>query len=220
VGRKLHVIENGGTIMRDTVYVLVFEGFADWQVALALSEVRRPGDWEVYTVGFNREAVTSMSGLRVVPDGNLDELDLDAVALLMLPGGHVWLPAHGQQLANAARRVHDAGAPVAAIDDGVLALARAGLIDRCRHTANWAGHLGREVPAYKGHEQYDANVLAVSDGAVITASHLGSVEFAREIIHTLDLYSASDRHHWYRLFKHAIPPPWFAGEPTEIIRAA
>jgi hypothetical protein len=78
----------------------------------------------------------------------------------------------------------------------------------------------REVPAYKGHEQYDANVLAVSDGGVITASHLGSVEFAREIIHTLDLYSASDRHHWYRLFKHAIPPPWFAGEPTEIIRAA
>jgi len=26
--------------MRDTVYVLVFEGFADWQVALALAEIR------------------------------------------------------------------------------------------------------------------------------------------------------------------------------------
>lgn len=206
--------------MRDTVYVLVFEGFADWQVALALSEIRRPGDWEVCTVGFSREPVTSMSGLRVVPDGSLDELDLDAVALLVLPGGHVWLPAHVERTTDAARRVHDAGAPVAAIDEGVFALARAGLIDRCRHTANWAGQLGREVPAYNGHEQYDANVLAVSDGGVITASHLGSVEFAREIIHTLDLYSASDRHHWYRLFKHAIPPPWFAGEPTEVIRAA
>jgi putative intracellular protease/amidase len=206
--------------MRDTVYVLVFEGFADWQVALALSEIRRPGDWEVYTVGFSRESVTSMSGLRVVPDCSLDELDLDAVALLMLPGGHVWLGAYIEKLVDVARRVHGAGAPVAAIDDGVLALARAGLIDRCRHTANWAGNLGREVPAYKGHEQYDANVLAVSDGGFITASHLGSVEFAREIIHTLDLYGASDRHHWYRLFKHAIPPPWFAGEPTEIIRAA
>jgi putative intracellular protease/amidase len=92
VGRKLHVIEKGGTIMRDTVYVLVFEGFADWQVALALSEIRRPGEWEVHTVGFSRESVTSMSGLRVAPDCSLDELDLDAAALLIVPGGHVWLP--------------------------------------------------------------------------------------------------------------------------------
>jgi len=52
----------------------------------------------------------------------------------------------------------------------------------------------------------------VSDGGVITASHLGSVEFAHEIIHTLDLYNASDREHWYRLFKHAQLPPWYVGE--------
>jgi hypothetical protein len=31
--------------MRDTVYFLTFEGFADWQAALALCEIRRPGDW-------------------------------------------------------------------------------------------------------------------------------------------------------------------------------
>ena len=46
------------------------------------------------------------------------------------------------------------------------------------------------------------------------------IEFAREIIHTLDLYSASDREHWYRLFKHALPPPWLAGETVEVVRAA
>jgi hypothetical protein len=55
-------------------------------------------------------------------------------------------------------------------------------------------------------------VLAVSDGGVITASHLGSVEFAREVIRTLDLYSASDRELWYRLFKHAQMPPWCVGD--------
>ncbi|GLQ45206.1 glutamine amidotransferase [Dyella lipolytica] len=206
--------------MRDTVYVLVFDGFADWQVALALSEVRRPGEWEVRTVGFSREPVTSMSGLQVLPDGSVDQLDLDAAALLILPGGHLWLPAQVDQVAALARRVHDAGAPVAAIDEGVLAVARAGLINRCRHTGNWASQIAREVPSYAGHEQYDANVLAVSDGGVTTASHLGSVEFAREVIHTLELYNASDREHWYRLFKHAIPPPWFPGVATEIVRAA
>ena len=206
--------------MRDVVYVLVFEGFADWQVVLALSEIRRPGEWEVRSAGFTREPVTSMSGLRVLPDVGVDELDLQAAALLILPGGHLWLAAHIERAAALARRVHDAGAPVAAIDQGVLAVARAGLLDHCRHTGNWAGQIGREVPAYAGHDQYDANVLAVSDGGVITASHLGNIEFAREIIHTLDLYSASDREHWYRLFKHAVPPPWLAGETVEAVRAA
>lgn len=206
--------------MRDTVYVLVFEGLADWQVALALAEIRRPGEWEVRSVGFTREPVMSMSGLQVLPDIGMDELDLQAAALLLLPGGHLWLSTQIEQAAALARRVHDAGAPVAAIDQGVLHVARAGLLDHCRHTGNWPGQIGREAANYQGHDQYDANVLAVSDGGVITASHLGTIEFAREIIHTLDLYSASDREHWYRLFKHAVPPPWLAGESVEVVRAA
>jgi putative intracellular protease/amidase len=206
--------------MRDVVYVLVFEGFADWQVALALSEIRRPGDWDVRTVGFGSEPVTSMSGWQVLPDGSIDDIELEATAMLVLPGGHLWLPTQIEHVAALARRVYEVGAPVAAIDEGVLAVARAGLVDHCRHTGNRAGQIGREVPAYTGHEQYDANVLAVSDGGVITASHLGSIEFAREIIHTLDLYSASDREHWYRLFKHAIPPPWFCAEPIDVVQAA
>jgi len=206
--------------MRDTVYVLVFEGFADWQVALALAEIRRPGEWEVRSVGFTREPVMSMSGLQVLPDIDMDELDLQAAALLLLPGGHLWLSTQIEQAAALARRVHDAGAPVAAIDQGVLHVARAGLLDHCRHTGNWPGQIGREAANYQGHDQYDANVLAVSDGGVVTASHLGTIEFAREIIHTLDLYSASDREHWYRLFKHAVPPPWLAGESVEAVRAA
>ena len=64
--------------MRDTVYFLVFDGFADWQAALALCEIRRPGDWQVQTVGFSRAPVVSMGGLAVQPDLSLDELDLAA----------------------------------------------------------------------------------------------------------------------------------------------
>ena len=205
--------------MRDTVYVLAFEGFADWQVALALAEIRRPGDWEVCTVSFDHGPVMSMSGLQVLPDRHASELDMHTAALLILPGGHLWLPRQIEQTAALARRVYEAGAPVAAIGEGVLAVARAGLIDHCRHTSHGAGQISRDVPGYAGHDQYDANVLAVSDSGVITASHLGVIEFAREIIHTLDLYSASDREHWYRLFKHAVPPPWFPIETGQAIEA-
>lgn len=198
--------------MRDTVYFLVFEGFADWQAALALCEIRRPGDWQVQTVGFSSAAVHSMGGLAVQPELSLDQLDPARAALLIVPGGHLWLRAEGAPAVAAIRELYAAGAPVAGIDSGVLALARAGLLDRRRHTGNWSGQIASQVPSYAGAEQYDSEVLAVSDGGVITASHLGSVEFAREVIRTLDLYSPADREHWYRLFKHAQLPPWCVGE--------
>ncbi|MFC5438330.1 DJ-1/PfpI family protein [Rhodanobacter umsongensis] len=198
--------------MRDTVHYLIFDGFADWQAALALCEVRRPGDWRVQTVGFTRAPVISMGGLAVQPDVSLAQLDPQRAALLIVPGGHLWQRGEGESAVTTIRRLHADGAPVAGIDSGVLALARAGLLDRCRHTGNWPGQIAAQVPAYDGADQYDDQVLAVSDGGVISASHLGSVEFAREVIRTLDLYSASDREHWFRLFKHAQLPPWCVGE--------
>ncbi|WP_267225708.1 DJ-1/PfpI family protein [Dyella silvae] len=202
--------------MRDTVYFLAFDGFADWHAAQALCEIRRPGEWRLQTVGFSMQPVLSMGGLRVVPELTLDQLDLKRAALLIIPGGYLWERGQGEEAVAAARRVHAAGAPVAGIDSGVLVLARAGLLDACRHTGSWPGHIGAHVPTYAGAEQYDAHVLAVSDGGVITASQLGSVEFAREVIRTLDLYSPSDREHWFRLFKHAMPPPWLASEPAAV----
>jgi transcriptional regulator GlxA family with amidase domain len=198
--------------MRDTIYFLVFDGFADWQAALALCEVRRPGDWQVVTVGFTRAPVRSMGGLTVQPEASLAELDFACAALAIVPGGHLWQRGEGATAVAAIRQLHGAGAVVAGIDSGVLALARAGLLDGCRHTGNWAGHIDGQVPGYAGSAQYDASVLAVSDGGTITASHLGHVEFAREVIRTLDLYNPGDREHWYRLFKHAQLPPWCVGE--------
>jgi putative intracellular protease/amidase len=198
--------------MRDTVYFLVFEGFADWQAALALCEIRRPGDWQVQTVGFSRAQVTSMGGLCVQPELTLDQLDAARAPMLIVPGGHLWQRGEGAPAVAAMRQLHAAGAVVAGIDSGMLALARAGLLDDCRHTGNWSGQIAAQVPSYAGAEQYDAGVLAVSDGGVISASHLGSVEFAREVIRTLDLYGPTDRDHWYRLFKHAQLPPWCVGE--------
>lgn len=198
--------------MRDTVYFVVFDGFADWQAALALCEIRRPGDWDVQTVGFTPATVTSMGGLAVKPDLTLERIDLARAALLIVPGGHLWLREEGRAAVEAIGQVHAAGAPVAAIDSGVLALARSGLLDHRRHTGNWPGQLGAQVPGYRGAEQFDGEVLAVSDNGVISASHLGCIEFAREVIHTLDLYGAADREDWYRLFKHARLPPWCVGE--------
>jgi len=193
--------------MRDTIYMLVFDGFADWQAALALYEVRRPGDWQVRTVGFSLRPVLSVGGLQVQPELTLDQLDPLRAALLIVPGGHRWERGEDAAATVAARRLHIAGAVVAAIGSGTRVLARAGLLDHCRHTSD---DYFDQVPAYAGAERYDARALAVCDGGIISARAVGSVEFAREVICALDLYNASDREYWYRWFKHALPPPWLA----------
>ena len=107
--------------MRDTIYFLIFEGFADWQAALALCEIRRPGDWQVQCAGFSAAAVVSMGGLTVLPDVSLDQLDLARAALgldphLRIPAGVLIAasdhPVRGAELmATLRRRLHRPWAP-------------------------------------------------------------------------------------------------------------
>ncbi len=55
------------------VHVVIFDGFADWEPAHALAELRRWGKREVVSVGFDARLVTSMGRLGVVPDVALEK---------------------------------------------------------------------------------------------------------------------------------------------------
>jgi hypothetical protein len=61
------------------------------------------------------------------------------------------------------------------------------------------------VPDYKDERSY-ADELAVTDQKIITASGLGSVEFAREVIRELKIYSEADTHMWFEMFKNGVIP--------------
>lgn len=196
--------------MRNIVYFFVFDGFADWEAALALCEIRRPGDFRVRTVALDRRPVQSMGGLTVLPDLALDDIDGDCACLVLLPGGTAWERGEIEPVSALLRRLHADGAAIGALCSGVLALAYAGLLDTRRHTGNYPGHIDTYVPDYIGSAHYDADATAVADDGVITSNSVGCIEFAREVIRALDLYDERDTRTWYRLFKHGVPPPWFA----------
>ena len=50
------------------VAVLVFDGFADWEPAFALTGLRQWARVPVTTVGYDTQPILSMGGLRVLPD--------------------------------------------------------------------------------------------------------------------------------------------------------
>lgn len=192
----------------DDVCLLVVEGFADWEPAHAVAEIRRSGRFDVRTVGFTAAPVLSMGGLRVVPDNVLSHVLPHDVRLLILPGSDLWEDEDHYpraELESVLRAIHTAGRPIAAICGATLAVARAGLLDDRRHTSNASDYLASMVPGYRGASRYESR-LAVRDRGIITASGLAPVDFAREIFAELDLFSASDAALWFDMFKHGRLP--------------
>ena len=185
------------------VYVLVFDGLADWEAPLALCEVRNSGKFDVVTVGLTNGPVTTMAGFRLLPDVTLREVSADGAALLVLPGGELWEAGTPDGVDVLLYSFRAAGVPVAAICGATFAVARAGLTRGRRHTSNDKEYLEAVVPEYQDGEFYSAE-LAVTDGDLITASGVGSAEFAREIIRYLGVYTGEQVERWYDLYKNAV----------------
>lgn len=183
------------------VYILVVPGFADWEPAHALAELRRHGGYRVEVVGLSRDPVTSMGGLTVQPARLLGEVDPSDVAVWILPGGDRWESAPPEpELVELLSRLQADNVPIAAICAATVALARAGLIRGRRHTSNGRAYLEEHAPGYGDGAHY-VDSPAVRDRGLITASGLADVEFAAMLFDELDVLSESDRALWTALFR-------------------
>jgi putative intracellular protease/amidase len=185
------------------IYVVIFDGFADWEPAHALAELRRWGKRTVRTAGFTGDPVVSMGGLRVVPDVELASIRPEDVELLILPGGDLWQSGDYPRstLESLISSLLVAETPIAAICAGTLAVARAHALDDRRHTSNMRSYLPAYAPEYSGGAHY-VESAAVSDRHVITASGLAAVDFARAIFAELGIFSAKNEALWFDMFKH------------------
>lgn len=191
-------------VKTQTVHVAVYDTLADWEVGHAIAHIRSaayqhtPGRYEVRTVAQSSAPVTTAGGMRILPDLALDEVDPANSAMLILPGADSWnVPDGNAQFAKAARRFLDAGVPVAAICGATLGLAREGLLDDREHTSGAAAYLAGS--GYAGAAHY-REAAAVTDRNLITAGPTNPVEFAREVLAMLDLYTPEVLDAWYRLF--------------------
>src|SRR5258706_11278076 len=139
------------------VYFLAIDGFADWEPAHALAELRRHGAYRVEAVGLSREAVVSMGGLRVVPSRRIADVDPDDVAVFIMPGGNRWetMPIEGE-LESKLKELDARQEPIAAICAATVAIARIGLLRGRRHTSNGLEYLRSHVPGSREDQHYVA----------------------------------------------------------------
>jgi putative intracellular protease/amidase len=201
-----------------TVHLFVFNGLADWEPAFAIAGInnpryqREPGRFRVATVGATRNTVTTMGGVRILPNLTLDDLAPTASALLILPGGDAWEHGENREAVEKASELLAIGIPVAAICAATFALARAGFLDNRLHTSNAPDYL--RATRYRGSALY-RNIPAIADGNLITASGLAPVDFAYQIFGILQLYTDEALDAWYALFKKGDASKYYALEKTE-----
>lgn len=201
--RKPH---NVSAMSQKAVHLLVVEGFADWEPAHAVAELRRNGQYRVETVGLTSDAVESMGGVRVLPSKVLDRVDPSDVAVLIMPGGDRWEQKSLEpELERFVKDLDRRQVPVAAICGATVAVARMGLLRGRRHTSNGLEYLRSHVPDYTEAVNY-VDAPAVRDRGLITASGLADVEFARELFEELNVMSAEDRALWANIFRSARLP--------------
>jgi putative intracellular protease/amidase len=174
----------------NTAHLAVYDTLADWEAGHLLAELRTGRitgtPFDVVTVAESPDPVTTMGGVRLLPDMLLADLDPADSDLLVLPGAGIWDAEGGATFTAAAGRFLDAGVPVAAICGATAGLARAGLLDQRRHTSAAAEYLA--MTGYAGGAHY-VDERAVVDGDLVTAGPQSPVQFARATLGRLGLAS-------------------------------
>ncbi|GKU76045.1 type 1 glutamine amidotransferase family protein [Paenibacillus sp. L3-i20] len=193
--------------MNNTVYLYVFDTMADWEIGYLTAELNSGRYYKkglspskIVTVGIEKTPVTTMGGLKILPDIQLDECSIESTDTLILPGGDTWSEVIHQPILKIAQKCLKEGTLVAAICGATMALAQTGLLNSRQHTSNDLGYLKMTCPTYTGEEYYKMESV-VTDGNLITASGIAPLEFSVHVLKALDVFSSQTLDAWYSLYK-------------------
>lgn len=186
------------------VHLALYDNLIDSEVGHLLVELRSGRftgtRFNVVTVAETSEPITTMAGVRTVPDMLLSDLDPSQSALLILAGADMWDAGGGVEFAATARAFLEADVPVAAICGATAGLARAGVLDERDHTSASPEYL--RLTGYAGVDRY-IGARAVVDARLITAGPQSPVQFARATLGQLGLMSDRTLEAYEDLFHNA-----------------
>ena len=170
------------------VYMLLGTGFEETEAIAPLDLLRR-ADVEIQTVGINGKIVYGSHGIGVEADITLDQVQLEAMEMIILPGGLGGVASiRGSKAAmDAVRYAYEQGKYTAAICAGPTVLADLGIPN------------GKNATCYPGCEGQMGsanicNAAAVTDGKVITGTSAGcAIPFGLALIAALKGQETADR---------------------------
>ncbi len=164
------------------VLVPLANGFEEIE-AMSIIDVLNRANIEVIVAGLEkREVKGSNTGLNIIAHTVLDEVDINTLDMIVLPGG---LPgaeylAKSEKIKSIIKELNNKNKPVGAICAAPWALKEAGVLEHKKHT-NYPG-----FENHTGKENYIADQKVVIDDNVITSRGPGTaICFALEIVKLL-----------------------------------
>ena len=193
--------------MKKTAYLYVLDTMADWESGYVISELHsgryfksNAVKYDIKTIGLNREPITTMGGIKILPDVAVREVNASAAGLLLLPGGATWLTSLHAPVFDLVEHFLSDEIPVGAICGATLGLAANGFLNHRHHTSNDLDYLKAVCPSYSG-EPFYLKQPVVADGNLTTASGIAALDFARVILRKLDVFLPSTLTAWYKLYR-------------------
>lgn len=170
------------------VYLLLGNGFEEME-AIAPCDILRRGGVEVRFVGIGGGKIIGAHGITVQADMTVQELDFEALSMIVLPGGMSGVKAirESREAMAAIARAYADGRFVAAICAAPVILAELSITD------------GRSATCYPGMKQqmgraHMVNAPVVRDGTLITGRAAGTaVEFGLALLEALQGRKASEK---------------------------
>ena len=162
------------------VYILLAPGFEEAEALVPADLLRRAG-LETKLIGLTAAPVPGGQGMQVVPDGTLDQVDLDRADMIVLPGGSLGVKNLGAEPAVEAlvRQAAQRGIWVAAICAAPTLLAQWGLL----HGKRAVCYPGLEPRLGDAHPQ---DFSVVEAGNIITGRAAGSAfDFGLKLVSVL-----------------------------------
>ena len=76
--------------MVQKILLFLYEGFAEFEITTLSWEISEHPDFEIVTIAYDMNSITSNSGFHFLPDKNVSEIvSVDNVAAIIIPGGHI-----------------------------------------------------------------------------------------------------------------------------------
>ncbi len=185
--------------MKKILYVIL-EQWADWELAYISSAVNMlgGGKFEDKTVSLTKNAVTSIGGIKCLPDYDIQSVPSEYDALILI-GGMSWHNDNAMQIKPLIDACIKKDKVLGAICDACRFLGSIGALNHTKHTANDLNEL-KQYTVYTNEQDF-IHRQAVSDNNVITANGTATLEFAREILKALSIASDEQIKGWYDFHK-------------------
>lgn len=177
--------------MSAQILVPLAEGFEEIE-AVAIVDVLRRAELDVVTASLERGAVEGAHGIRVEPDAWIEEVDLNSIDAIVLPGGMTGTRAlmADERVIGLVRRLAEEGRITAAVCAAPLVLKEAGVVSDSQLTS----HPGVRDELSEGGGEVVSSPRVVESGNVITSQGPGtSIEFALTLVSRLASPEVAER---------------------------